>query len=105
MALLQARGFAPGMVAGNMQIDTAQFGWTDKLRAQAEAVQAAGITLRQARLADVPAVRALNAQEGLALWDYHVDAMLTANAVERLLVAEQNGKLTVLRPKKMSDDG
>jgi predicted N-acetyltransferase YhbS len=91
--LLLSRGFAPGSVAGNMEIDTAQFGWTDTLRAQAEAVQTAGITVRHARPDDVPAVRALNAQEGLALWEYHVDAMLAANAVERLLVAEQNGTL------------
>lgn len=93
IGLLLSKGFAPGPVAGNMQIDMAQFGWTGKLRAQAEAVQAAGITVRHAQPDDVPAVRALNAQEGLALWDYHVEAMLAANAVERLLLAEQNGRL------------
>jgi GNAT superfamily N-acetyltransferase len=91
--LLLSRGLAPGSVAGNMQIDMAQFGWTNKLRAQAEAVQAAGITVRHARLEDVLAVRTLDAQEGLALWDYHVDAMLAANAIGRLLVAEQNSTL------------
>jgi GNAT superfamily N-acetyltransferase len=91
--LLTSRGFAPGAVAGNMEIETSQFAWSDKLKAQTASVRAAGISIRQAKLDDVPAVRALNAQEGLALWDYHVDAMVAADAVGRLLLAEQHGRL------------
>jgi GNAT superfamily N-acetyltransferase len=91
--LLHARGFASGPVAGNMEIETAQFRRTDKLRAQADSAAAAGIKIRLARAEDIPAVRALNRQEGLALWDYHLDAMLAASAVERLLVAEQRGAI------------
>jgi predicted N-acetyltransferase YhbS len=93
IGLLQARGFALGPVAANMQTDAAQFHWTERMCAQAEALAKSGMSLRRGGAADAPAIQALNRREGLPAWDYHVEALQAVSGFDLLHVALHGDEL------------
>jgi predicted N-acetyltransferase YhbS len=77
-------------VAGNLESAVPHFRWTEKLQANDDALHTHGVDIRPAREADAATIRLLNHAEGLALWDYHLQA---TTLFERMHVAVHAGRI------------